>query len=131
MRPDIARFLEVAAAHMLFKTGPALGSGYEQSNALVLGAMLMNVREEFERAAARRVEENDALRKRFAGVGAVVVDEALRARLEAVKTSGQGKPMLAPHEDSRSQDLLDALAALESQWPGRRRAVVSPAVASR
>ena len=57
--------------------------------------------------------------------------EALRARLEAVKTSGQGKPMLAPHEDSRSQDLLDALAALESQWPGRRRAVVSPAVASR
>lgn len=40
--------------------------------------------------------------------------------------SGSGlKPMLAPHEDSRSQDMLEAAAMLEEHWPGRRRAAVS------
>ena len=34
------------------------------------------------------------------------------------------KPMLAPHEDSRSQDMLAAAALLEEMWPGRRRAAV-------
>jgi hypothetical protein len=55
----------------------------------------------------------------------------LHGRLAQVKGSGQDKPLLAPHEDSRSQDLLDAVAALESQWPGRRRALVSPVLATR
>jgi len=55
----------------------------------------------------------------------------LRARLAAVKSAGEGRPLLAPHEDSRSQDLLDAVAALERQWPGRRRTAVSPVVATR
>lgn len=52
--------------------------------------------------------------------------DALRDRLRAVKKAGETKPLLAPHEDSRSQDLLDAVAALESQWPGRRRVAVLP-----
>lgn len=55
----------------------------------------------------------------------------LHGRLAQVKATGQTKPLLAPHEDSRSQDLLDAVAALEAQWPGRRRAAVSPIVATR
>lgn len=55
----------------------------------------------------------------------------LRERLGAVKAAGQGKPLLAPHEDSRTQDLFDAVAALETLWPGRRRAAVSPIVAIR
>ncbi len=55
----------------------------------------------------------------------------LHGRLAQVKSSGDRKPLLAPHEDSRSQDLLDAVAALEAQWPGRRRAVVSPILATR
>jgi hypothetical protein len=57
--------------------------------------------------------------------------DALRERLTAVKSAGQGRPLLAPHEDSRSQDLLDAVAALEQLWPGRRRTAVSPVVAHR
>ncbi len=55
----------------------------------------------------------------------------LHGRLAQVKSSGDRKPLLAPHEDSRSQDLLDAVAALEAQWPGRRRALVAPIVATR
>ncbi|MGH0030111.1 MAG: hypothetical protein ACQGVC_10000 [Myxococcota bacterium] len=55
----------------------------------------------------------------------------LHARLARLKMTGDRKPLLAPHEDSRSQDLLDAVGALDAQWPGRRRAVVSPFVATR
>jgi hypothetical protein len=55
----------------------------------------------------------------------------LHARLAQVKMTGLAKPLLAPHEDSRSQDLLDGVAALEAQWPGRRRAVVAPLMANR
>lgn len=56
---------------------------------------------------------------------------ALRERLARLEANGQGRPLLAPHEDSRSQDLLDAVAALEQRWPGRRRSLVSPLVATR
>ena len=34
----------------------------------------------------------------------------MRERLAALRESGAGRPLLAPHEDSRSQDLLDAVA---------------------
>ena len=57
--------------------------------------------------------------------GERVVAESLRMQLAELK-AGQGlKPMLAPHEDSRSQDMLEAAAMLEELWPGRRRATVS------
>jgi hypothetical protein len=55
----------------------------------------------------------------------------LHARLAQLKMTGDAKPLLAPHEDSRSQDLLDAVGALDAQWPGRRRAAVSPFLATR
>ena len=49
----------------------------------------------------------------------------LRTELAALKAGAGLKPMLAPHEDSRSQDMLEAAAMLEELWPGRRRATVS------
>jgi hypothetical protein len=57
--------------------------------------------------------------------------DALGERLAAVKAAGDGRPLLAPHEDSRSQDLLNAVAALEARWPGQRRAAVAPILANR
>ena len=49
----------------------------------------------------------------------------LRTRLEELAGADAARPLLAPHEDSRSQDMLDAAAEIESRWPGRRRATVS------
>lgn len=49
----------------------------------------------------------------------------LKLALSELKTKRGLKPMLAPHEDSRSQDMLEAAALLEEVWPGRRRAAVS------
>jgi len=58
-------------------------------------------------------------------------EPALRERLMALREEGSEKPILAPHSDSRSQDLLDAATLIEAGWPGRRRATVLPLVAGR
>jgi len=55
----------------------------------------------------------------------------LRERLEVMHAAGTLKPLLAPHEDSRSHDLLDAVGMLEERWPHRRRATVARLLASR
>jgi hypothetical protein len=57
--------------------------------------------------------------------GERIVAEELRMQLASLKNERGLKPMLAPHEDSRSQDMLEAAAMLEELWPGRRRAAVS------
>lgn len=82
MKPDIDRFLEVAAINLMTQIAPSLPAGYQQSNANVMAMMLMAVREEFDRAAARRVEENRAVRRLFGDAAPVVQDAALRQRLE-------------------------------------------------
>ena len=77
MKPDVGRLLEVAVGHLMGETVPLLGrayehSAYEQANVGVLGMLLLAVRHEHERAAARRVEENRELRRMFARANAVV-----------------------------------------------------------
>ena len=57
--------------------------------------------------------------------GTRIQPEALRLQLADLKADRRGKPMLAPHEDSRSQDMLEAAAMLEELWPGRRRVAVN------
>ena len=57
--------------------------------------------------------------------------DALRARLALHNEDGRSKPLLAPHADSRSQHLLDAVSAIEEQWPNRRRALVGRFAATR
>jgi hypothetical protein len=54
-----------------------------------------------------------------------IVSDELRLQLAQLKDGTGQKPMLAPHEDSRSQDMLEAAALLEEFWPGRRRVAVS------
>ena len=56
--------------------------------------------------------------------GERIESENLRIQLVSLKNGRGAKPMLAPHEDSRSQDMLEAAALLEEMWPGRRRAAV-------
>lgn len=57
-----------------------------------------------------------------------VGSEELARRLARLHAAGGEKPLLAPHEDSRSRDLLDAVALLEEYWPSHRRATVAPAL---
>ncbi len=57
--------------------------------------------------------------------GVRVESEALRSELASLKAANGRKPMLAPHEDSRSQDMLEAAALLEELWAGPRWATVT------
>ena len=59
-------------------------------------------------------------------VAARLAPEALRTRLVRLHEEGAEKPLLAPHAESYSQDLLLAASALEEFWPRRRRAAVAP-----
>lgn len=83
MRPEIDRVLEVAAVNLMTTVAPALETGYAQSNATSLGMLLLIIREELDRSASRRLEENDAIRSLFRSARDVVRDTDLAARLEA------------------------------------------------
>jgi hypothetical protein len=48
----------------------------------------------------------------------------LRTRLDTLQASGEDRPIVAPHPDSRSEDLLEAVGLVEERWPSRRRAIV-------
>ena len=48
----------------------------------------------------------------------------LIAHLEAWRADGAKRPLLAPHDQSLSRDLLSAVAAVETVWPSRRRAAI-------
>ena len=65
------------------------------------------------------------------GEGQRVSAQELRTRLFSLRASRAPRPLLAPHADSRSQDLLDAVGILEDVWPERRRATVVPDLAAK
>ena len=76
----------------------------------------------FELVRAAGSEELETLRAEL---------EEIRSKLLTLKQIDDRKPLLAPHQDSRSQDLLDAVSVLETLWPGTRRAAVAPRMAQR
>ena len=48
----------------------------------------------------------------------------LRERLQRLRAGSSDRPVLAPHADSRSEDLLTAVSLVEDAWPSERRATV-------
>ncbi len=107
MKPDAGKLLGVVAAHLMVRTAPALEPGYEQSSVAGLAALLMAAGEEFERGAARRVEENTELRRLFREGSQVCEDPDLCGRLEAAADSSDESLLLTGLE--RSNAALRAL----------------------
>ena len=56
--------------------------------------------------------------------GARLSPDQLDSKLRDLRAGRARKPLLVPHADSRSQDLLEAAALVESLWPHRRGALV-------
>ena len=50
--------------------------------------------------------------------------DELRERLKRLRAASSDRPVLAPHADSRSEDLLTAVGLVEDAWPSERRATV-------
>ncbi len=58
------------------------------------------------------------------GAGARLDLDALRARLGALESFDEARPLVAPHPDSRSEDLLRALGLVDEIWDRERGALV-------
>lgn len=81
MKPDIGRVLEVMAGTLMLDVAPNVAPPYRQASVFANALLLTNIREELDRIAERRVDENRALRALFAQAAPDVADAALRARL--------------------------------------------------
>lgn len=128
MTPDLGRFLEVISQHLLQQTAPALGAGYTQSTVMTLAILLGIAREEVDRAAARRFEENAALRVFFKEWEIVVADEELRNRLRDA-AQGVDTSLVVPDLEHNNRVLRGLLiemhAQIEQQQGDRARACES------
>ncbi len=102
MKPDIERFIDVAAMYLITQLAPSLESKYDQSNVATLGALLTVLREEYDRAAARRVDENRALRRLFTDAVPAVGDTALRAKIEHAAASEDTSFLISELERTNS-----------------------------
>ena len=88
MKPDVAVALGKIGQALLVQIGPEIKADYAQRSALVATMLLQCAAEEWDRAAARRVEENQALRELFRR--AAVEDEGLKERLgQAARASDE------------------------------------------
>ena len=88
MKPDPLRVLETVSMMLIMEFVPQLPTSYAQQ-ALAGGAtILAAAREEIDRAAARRIEENRALRRLFA-------DGARRRDRRAISPRASPRPRRA------------------------------------
>jgi hypothetical protein len=111
VKPDPQRVLEQTTQHLLVELLPHVQPRYRQTGVGMLGALLIAVREEFDRAAARRVEENAALRALFARAASVITDAALAARLRDA-AAARDASLLVPALDASNSALRELLIAL-------------------
>jgi hypothetical protein len=113
MKPDPQRVLEQTALHLALDTAPAVQPRYRQAGVSMLSGLLIAVREEFDRAAARRVEENSALRELFERGANVLADDALAGRLREAAAS-RDESLLVPALEASNQALRALLIALHA-----------------
>jgi hypothetical protein len=113
VKPDPQRVLEQTALHLANEVVPHVAPRYRQMAVGTLAGLLGAVREEFDRAAARRVAENEALRALFARAADVVTDRALADRLRAAGAS-RDESLLVPALDESNRALRGLLIDLHA-----------------
>ena len=107
MKPEIPNVLEILAGTLLFDVMPNVSPSYRQSSVGVSAMLLGMVREEWDRAASRRSEENAALRALFRESLSAVSDANLRSRLDEAANSGDASLRISDLE--RDNEKLRAL----------------------
>jgi hypothetical protein len=114
VKPDPQRVLEQTALHLATDVVAAVQPRYRQAGVGMLAGLLGAVREEFDRAAARRVEENAALRALFAEGARVVADRSLAARLRDAAAQ-RDESLLVPALDASNRALRALLIDLHAE----------------
>ncbi len=117
MKPDAPKLLEIIAGKLLFEIAPSVQPSYRQSSVALTGMLLTMVKEEWERAVARRVEENEILRALFGRAAGQVGDAGLRGRLEAAAREKEASLLVSrldASNDSLRALLIDLHAHVET-----------------
>lgn len=113
MKPDPTLVLQVLGTTLVLDVGPQVPSSYGQQTVAALATILAAAQEELDRAVARRVEENRALRRLFAEARAVVRDAALAGEL-AEAAAGEEASLLASDLDRANRALRALLVRLHA-----------------
>jgi hypothetical protein len=98
VKPDGDQLLRVLAGGLMGDLAPRLVDDYLQRNAMVTGMLLTAAAEEWDRAAARRAQENTALRALFVDAAPGIEDGALRRRLEEAGASATDGMLVSEFE---------------------------------
>lgn len=120
MKPEPAHALERLMQALLGDVMPNVQPSYRQASVMANAMMVGAMREEIDRAAARRIEENAALRALYADAAPVVKDSALRERVAAAARSSDAS-LLVPALDESNRALRTLLIELHAhieQLPG-------------
>jgi hypothetical protein len=83
MRPEIPSVFATFAADLVMRVAPAITPAYHQGTISMIATMLAIAAEEWDRAASRRVEENQRLRELFQASLPIAGDD-LRSKLESL-----------------------------------------------
>ena len=113
MSPDPGRVLELVMQALAVEIAPNIEPAYAKASVGAQAMLLMAVREEFDRAAARRAEENAALRELFAEAVAAVADPALGERLDAAARETEAS-LRVPDLDQANASLRALLIELHA-----------------
>jgi hypothetical protein len=113
MKPEASHALERIMQALLGELMPAVQPAYRQASVAMQAMMLASVREELDRAAARRVEENRVLRALFAEAAPGVADAALAERLAAAAAGGDDS-LLVPALEEGNRALRSLLIELHA-----------------
>ena len=112
MKPSPELILNQAFAKIAMEMGPALPPGYGQGSATTTAVLLLMVAQEFNRAAAIRKAENDAMRLLFRESAA----KAEGALGESLKAAGEGddSDITVAALDKSNADLKTLLIELQT-----------------
>jgi hypothetical protein len=113
VKPDVPVALQKLSLSLLAEIAPAIATEYPQRSAAVAALMLQVAAEEWDRAAARRAEENAALRALFREGLAAVSDPGLRAHLAAA-ADGRDDDLRLSALDAANRELRGLLIALHA-----------------
>jgi hypothetical protein len=113
MRPSCETILQTVANALMNEHMPAATSEKAQADFGLSAVLIGVVSEEFDRAASRRIEENDEVRRLFSEFLCVVEDERLREQMRASTEGGEGEYRISSL-DKENSELLDLLIELHS-----------------
>ena len=114
MIPPVATVMQTVAVSLMTEIAPQIQPEYHQKSLGMLAMLLLMGSEDWDRAAARRVEENAELRRIFGEAADCVADDALRARLEEA-AAGADDSLLISQLDRGNDELRELLIALHER----------------